>query len=498
LTVATGASFARPDPRITVVGGGLIAAAAGAAAAGAAAVIPTGTPLEMFASLIVAAAFAGALLSPPGWSLAILVGYSGISGFVKESGNWSPFVHLSNDLVLSGVLAGWTLRIIANRSVRKQFLPFKAALAVLCGSALALSFAPWTTWIQALGGLKVYVLPALLVLVAAASLEKPGSLAPVWFAVIGSGLANALASLVERVIGDAQIATWGPGFLPVTVGGSTHSWTNGLGLWRPFGLAQDAGAASSIEATAAIVLVGLSLHTGRHRSLAIFTGAALAATVVLSGVRTSVIMLFVGILAATLLARRRDHAGPSRLVSILAIIAVILTCSVALSLSRPAASARLGTLAAVDTFGSNRGMLFLEMPGRLMSAPLGVGMGKVVPGSATLSTLAGVDSQAFASENMLLSLTLELGVFGLLFAVLFFATVTRASIAHITRNSRDSEMGVAIAVCAAIFVAGLAYAVFMAQPVNVVLWILATAVAVRSRGLTTGAVEAIAARGHEV
>jgi len=419
-----------------------------------------------------------ALLAPSPWAIVTLVVFTGIAGFLKDIAGYSPFAHLGNDWVLLSVLLGHLARA-ANRSqpLLPSDMPFKVPLAILVCSAGALLFAPWTTPIQALGGWKAYVEPALLIPVVAVAFTNVRRLRGVLWALIAIGLANAVASLFEVAVGPQVVASWGPGFVRNVLPNSI-AWDRQFnGAWRPFGLSQDSFAAAGLEALAAILLVWISLRPSKMRQgprFASLSAAALAVFAVLqSSVRTTQVMLVVGLLAASFITQRRHRA-----ITVLGMGLVIVVAGMVFSSTEfvsPVVRERLLGLLQPDTFVQGRGFLSWNIFEAWVKAPLGVGMGKAIPAADLLSQLAGTPQEGYANENMLLSMLLELGWLGVLFVIVTWWQIGRGAWNHFSRSLKALEADAAFLMCLSLFIFGLAQALFVGQPFNLLFWIFGTA-----------------------
>ncbi len=419
-----------------------------------------------------------ALFAPSYWGIATLVVFTGLAGFLKDLAGYSTFAHLGNDWVLLSVLLGHLARA-ANRSqpLFPADMPLKVPLAVLVFSAFALTLAPWTTPIQALGGLKAYVEPALLIPVVAVAFARARSLRIVLWALIAIGLANAVASLFEVAVGPQVVASWGPGFvrnvLPNSIGWSQQfnaTW------WRPFGLTQDAFAAAGLEAIAASLLFWVSLLPWQTRAwlrvASAFAAGLATLAIVQSSVRTAAVVLLVGWIGASLLARSRR---PATVLLGLGLVVLVGMAYLVSQFASPVVHERLLGLLQPETLGQGRGFLAWNILETWVKAPLGIGMGKAVPASDLLSQLAGQPQEGYANENMLLSMLLELGWLGGLFVFATWWEIGRGAWKYFSRGFRTPEADASFLICVLLFVFGLAQALFVGQPVNLLLWIFGTA-----------------------
>jgi O-antigen ligase len=100
-------------------------------------------------------------------------------------------------------------------------------------------------------------------------------------------------------------------------------------------------------------------------------------------------------------------------------------------------------------------------------------MGKIVPSSQLLSALAGVAPDAYASENMLFAMSVELGAIGAAFVIAFWFVIGRGAVRRIRRGTGSEQSQIGFVVCIALGAAAFAGPLIVAQPGNLLLWIFA-------------------------
>jgi hypothetical protein len=423
-----------------------------------------------------------AVVASPRWGFAALFAFMGFSGVLKDIANYSIVSHLATDFVVAGLVAGHVVR--ARLGLTPLFLnalPLRAPMVILLvGSVLLslLSITPWgaTSPIQALGGWKAFVEPAFLVPVAAAGLAEVGSLRPTLWAIVTLGVANAAAAFGEDRLGPKVIAGWGPGFAHTVQGAVTFFTPGGyFGTWRPFGLAQDAGAASLFEMMAAVILLPMAIgRIKTHWTLRLASTAIipfLAFMVFRTGVRASAVAMLIGLVLALIFARPqrlKESIIPVAFVTLLIIGLGFIAYFV--STLTPALRVRMAGLLEFETYLTNRGQLFQHIF-NVAHVPFGYGMGKTVPSADMLAKLAGRKYEPHANENMLLSMMLELGWFGGAVVVTFVAEIV-AGMWRYLRRPVDEEVGQALLLCAVMLTVGFAGPVFAAAPSSFILWVL--------------------------
>jgi len=426
-----------------------------------------------------------AAIAPPRWGFAALFAFTGFSGVLKDIANYSIVSHLANDFVVAGLVVGHVVRARLGLTLLiPKSLPLRVPIAILVvGSVFLtlLSITPWspTSPIQALGGWKAYVEPAILVPVAVAGLAEVGSLRPSMWAIVILGVANAAAAFAEDRVGPKVIAGWGPGFAHTVKGAVTFFTPGGIsGTWRPFGLAQDAGAASLFEMSAAVLLVSVAMgRLKTHWTVRLISMALipfLAFMVFRTGVRASAVALLIGLVLALVFARPKRLKETAIAVTLLAALIVGLGyIAYYVSTLTPALHVRMAGLLDFQTYLTSRGQLFQNVFG-VAHRPLGYGMGKTVPSADMLAKLAGRKYETYANENMLLSMMLELGWFGGAVVITFVVEIL-AGMWRYLRRPVDEEVGHALLLCAVMLAIGLAGPVFGAVPSALILWALGAA-----------------------
>jgi hypothetical protein len=430
--------------------------------------------------VIMGAACIAVLSAPLEMGVAVFVAYTGVAGILKALVDYSPVAHLSNDLLLVCLTLSFVTRSFGRGSFTLRRIPYRVPMTLLVVSSVLLTFAPWTTPIQALGGWKAYVVPLVLVPISISAFDRAGSTKWVTRAIVAIGVSNAVAGLVEGAVGPTNVGALGPAFFRLTHDAGTSAFIGAVQLWRPFGLAQDAGTAALIEAVALVVVSIQILRNARSRAPFLVIGGLLLSGILLGGVRAAVAIAVVGIVVGVMLDRRAEARRRTSVVALgtLAIL-MLIGFVVVTGASNAVVQSRIGSLGSIESLQASRGSLILEIPATLVRSPFGVGMGKSVPASGLLSQLAGVQREAYASENMFLAMTLELGVLGLMFTTLFWSLLGKVAFEHWARRSMDNELLVALAVCSGMFAGGFAGPVFGAQPANVFVWVFASVAAVR-------------------
>jgi O-antigen ligase len=101
-------------------------------------------------------------------------------------------------------------------------------------------------------------------------------------------------------------------------------------------------------------------------------------------------------------------------------------------------------------------------------------MGKIVPSSQLLSDIAGVAPDAYASENMLFAMSVELGVIGAAFVIAFWFVIARRAVRRIRRGNGGEQSQMGFVICIAFAAAAFAGPLIVAQPGNLLLWIFGT------------------------
>ncbi len=437
---------------------------------------------SLLAYLAVATTCVVVFMAPTQYGLALFVFFASVAGFLKEVTNYATAVHLANDLVYGCLLLGFGFRCLFQRQSMWVWADLGSPIAILWSSAVLLSFAPWTTPLQAAGGWKAYVLPALLVPVAAVTYSVPGRLRPLLIAIIAAGTINSIASIIELQIGPHAIGAWGgPGFAGAVGPNSIIFDVTGHSGWRPFGLTQDAGTAVAVEALAVIVVAALAARARRGRVLLLALLPVPLAGVVLSGVRVGIVMTLAGVLGVLLMRERGGfgrNASRALVVAATAGLAALVLFTSAPFLVRERAT----TLTDPATLMGARGFLVAQVAPFLVQHPLGAGMGKIVPAGQLLSTLAGVAPDAYASENMLYAMSVELGVMGAAFVLAFWYILGRGAMRRIRQGAGSQQSEIGFVVCIAFAASAFAGPLIVAQPGNLLLWIFATAALLKNAG----------------
>jgi glycosyltransferase involved in cell wall biosynthesis len=427
-----------------------------------------------------------AALAPQRWGFAALFAFTGFSGLLKDFANYTIVAHLANDFVIAGLVLGHVVRArLGLVPLIPRRLPLRIAMVFLFAGSVMVSVigilntpigAPSTSIIQALGGWKAIVEPAILVPIAVVALAEVGSLRPTIWALVIVGVANAGATLWESSLGPEVVARWGPGFAHTVKGAVVFFDAGGIhGTWRPFGLAQDAGAASLFEMAAAVLLLQVAL--GRVKagtalrvcSMALIPFIAFA--VFRTGVRASVVGLVIGLALALVFARPRRlktsllaAGGLAGLVVGLGFLAYFV------STLTPALHVRMAGLLEFQTYIASRGELF-KWIGNAAHYPFGIGMGTTVPSSDALAALGHRTPRPSANENILLSMMLEVGWFGAAVVVALLVELISAMVRYL-RRPVDVEVGQALLLCALMLIIGLAGPVLVSVPSNLILWTL--------------------------
>jgi hypothetical protein len=457
----------------------VFALVAASAAVGLWVALNSGALLTTLVYLVIAFSAVVAAIAPQRWGFAVVFAFVGFSGLLKDLANYTIVSHLANDFVIAGLVVGHVIRArLGMVRLIPRGLPFRLPLAILLVGSVLLSFLPGSTPIQALGGWKAYVEPAILVPIAAVALSQPGSTEPSRWMLIIVGVANAIASLWEASLGPSLVAEWGPGFAHTVTGGTVFLDESGHGSWRPFGLAQDAGAASLFETTAALLLVQVAL--GRAKGpwtlrLSAFAMVLLLAYAIFSaGVRGSIVALVIGLSVVLFFAGPRRPGARALSVGTLFLLGIgVAYVAYSVAALTPALNFRITGLLDFQTYVSSRGPL-VGYIGDEAQRPFGVGMGNNVPSAETLASFANQTLQARANENILLSMMLELGWFGAAVVVTFVVEIVSAMVRY-ARRPVDVEVGQALHLCALMLIVGLAGPVLVAAPGNLILWVFGAA-----------------------
>jgi glycosyltransferase involved in cell wall biosynthesis len=427
-----------------------------------------------------------AAVAPQRWGFAALFFFTGFSGLLKDFANYHIVAHLANDFVIAGLVAGHVVRArLGLVPLIPRGLPLRVAAAFLFFGSVLLTVVgiinephglPGTTLIQALGGWKAYVEPAILVPVAVVALAQAGSLRPTVWALVIVGVANAGAALWESSLGPGVVAGWGPGFEHTVKGAVVFFDAGGIhGTWRPFGLAQDAGAASLFEMAAGVLLLQVALGRVKGSALLRLCSLALipfiAFAVFRTGVRTSVVALVIGLGLALVFARPRRLLTSLLAVGALGVLVVGLGyLAYFVSTLTPALHVRMAGLLEFQTYITSRGELF-KWIATAAHYPFGIGMGTTVPSSDALAALAHRPVRASANENILLSMMLELGWFGAAVVIALLVELLSGMVRYL-RRPVDVEVGQALLLCALMLIVGLAGPVMVSVPSNLILWVL--------------------------
>jgi hypothetical protein len=184
-------------------------------------------------------------------------------------------------------------------------------------------------------------------------------------------------------------------------------------------------------------------------------------------------MCLAGVLGVLLLSRTGPRESHAR--RILLVVGGVGLAAVVLFNNAPfLIRERATSLLDPSTVITARGFLMGEVAPFLMRHPLGAGMGKIVPAGQLLSALAGVAPDAYASENMLYAMSVELGLFGAAFVIVLWFAIGRGAIRRIRRGSGTPQSDLGYVVSIAFAAAAFAGPLIVAQPANLVLWIFAT------------------------
>jgi hypothetical protein len=423
--------------------------------------------------VVIAATSLVAFAAPARWGIAALLFFGGIGGILKDVAAYETIAHLGNDFVLISLLLGHGARALLRREPMVPDFPFKRLIGFLLVVAAFMTFLPITRPLIALGGWKGYVIPALVAPVAYLGLRQKGSSRPLVGAIVITAIGNAIASLVEQALGPNAVAAWGPGFVH-NIASYTFAFDTASNLvWRPFGLAQGAGEAAVIEVLGATILMYVAFGKRPMIQWIAGLGAFLCAVAVLeSSVRTAILMLLVGFLGCVVMRGGRRPSG--LLVGLLVLAVVGGSFYFVLKGSNAGVQGRIAGLFTTTTYLTSRGGVYSLIGEALLHLPLGIGMGRVTPGSDVLASLAGVANDGAATENVLLAMMYELGWAGLLFVVILFWKVGAVVREFLLRNVDDREGGLAAVLLMVMFVAGLSGPTLISQPDNLYIWIFAT------------------------
>ena len=448
---------------------GLVVAAFGLVGAGLLYALLKGE-LEPIAYLVMLVAAAAALVLETRWSLAVVIFFTAISGFIKLLANYSSLAHLDNDVVYLMFLAGYVARHTVTRDVVPHTFPFRRTIYLLIGASVVLSVAPMTTIIQALGGWKSYVLPALVVLPVTSDLRREGSIQPLVWALILAGVLNASVTLFELAQGRDAVAAWGPGFARVQ---NVNAFdVRGVSTWRPPGMTSDGGGGAPIDAEA--IALCIMIATSRVNLLVRGAMVAAAGLCMLSlfqeGVRTSVVEAGIGSIMAIYL-NRGGRRLPSLLIGLGLGYIAFSTLGSAFSASTVTAN-RLSSLADPQSYFAARGQLLLYIPQTFVDHPLGVGMGQSIPAAGLLSRLAGATRFQAASENMLLGMMLELGWAGAVVVLSYTYQVIRAGWRYLRSQRVSIDVEVCLVLVAELVASGLSGDVFVIAFSAIQVWVL--------------------------
>lgn len=438
--------------------------------------------LELIAYLIMLVAAAAALVLETRWSVAVVIFFTAISGFVKLLADYSPLAHLDNDVVYVMFLAGYVARRTSRADGLPKEFPFRRTVFLLIAASFMLTAAPMTTVVQALGGWKSYVLPALVVIPVATDLRAEGSIKPLVWALILAGVLNAGVTLVEISQGRDAVAAWGPGFTRIQAANAFDA--AGASIWRPPGISSDGGGGAPIDAEAIVLCVMIA--TSRVNLFVRGVMVAVIGLCLLSlfqeGIRTSIVEAGIGCLVALSLNRgnrRLPSIGVALVVGWLAFNAlgsVFATSTVHQS--------RITSLIDPQTYLGSRGdLVFKYIPQTFISHPLGVGMGQTIPAAAFLSQLAGSSRYEAASENMMLGMMLELGWAGALVVILLVVQVARTGYRYFRARSRSVDGDIALVVLMALLATGFSGDLLVIQFSALQIWAFAAILASREARL---------------
>jgi O-antigen ligase len=184
-------------------------------------------------------------------------------------------------------------------------------------------------------------------------------------------------------------------------------------------------------------------------------------------------MCLAGVLGI-LLMRERGALGTNAARRLAVVAATGLAALVLFTNSSFLVRERATTLLQPGTVMGARGFLLGEVAPFLARHPLGGGMGKIVPSSQLLSDIAGVAPDAYASENMLFAMSVELGVIGAAFVIAFWFVIARRAVRRIRRGNGGEQSQMGFVICIAFAAAAFAGPLIVAQPGNLLLWIFGT------------------------
>jgi hypothetical protein len=389
-------------------------------------------PTHAFVLLgVVVVAFASLLLAVTrrfGLALAVYILYLGLADGYLKLATGSNALTLLRTVLLAGIAAASLLVLVVDRASPRVPRGGILALGIVMIALVEIANPANPSLIKPIASLRQEVEFIPLFFLGYAAVRTEGALQTLLLLLVGVGVANGIANLVQYNLTPEQFANWGPGYRERILGtaaasGRTFVDAAGTGRPRTFGLGTDAGSggiAGMLSAGAALALLMRPRATGPRGTPTIIRTAAAAAlpfvvlAVVLSQTRAVVVATLVGLLVQAALTVRRQ-ALPAVLVGGATIVVVLATVSHLTNTADASAISRYTGITPgefLKTARSQRGQSLALATEYAQRFPLGAGLGSVGPATGFGGTVRS--GERLDGETQFNVLLLDLGVPGAL------------------------------------------------------------------------------------
>ena len=437
-------------------------------------------------------------------TLAVIIAYLNIEGFLKLLSNYNRVVHVGIDIVVLAVAVAWTTDAIARRRASLTALPW-TRLILLYGFWVVLQVLnPMSPGlIQSLAAFKLHLTMIPLYFMAAAVIRTRDDAVRLLTALTAVVLVPYAMALAQYALGPASVVDLSPRFAQNL---------QGFHEWRPFGTSAVPGGTSVLAFLVSPLAVALFIASKGDRRLRLLAGVAIGlagAVFLVSGVR----QIFLGCLIALVVmvavvgaAQRRRNVVALALVAALGVGAWVVVQDVLRPMATRALqrdpnapdiwretsiTERLGTLTDRRVYLTARSGGLQAIATRAVRYPLGAGLGRVGPGAAALESSLGPNLETARlarelgyTENFFALALQETGIPGALMVTILLVGLPLTA-TRLARRARDPVVATGAAAVAGVFVAVLVMSwgsqPLISNPVTAYYWLLAGLLAAMAR-----------------
>jgi hypothetical protein len=284
------------------------------------------------------------------------------------------------------------------------------------------------------------------------------------FVILGVlALANGAVATYQTRLTPPQLASWGPGYKELVLGGSeglgarTYADSEGESRVRPPALGTDAGFGGGVGVLALAGSIALVAMTrGRRRWMAVLLCLGALVAVVTSLGRIQVVNAVLAMSMFALLSASAGRRMTRPLAALLGVLALALPFgAVFISATGSSTFSRYESLTDGQISRSGKDTktaTLLHIPGQIAAAPFGIGLGSTGPAGGFGGTFSNlVEGHRVSAETQYNFVTDELGVLGLVVWVGLSASVILLVVRGL-RRVRDVELRIYLAAAFAPFI----------------------------------------------